>query len=92
MFKCWKLTFVHALIVIQCLSVDQLYKGQLGELPAILDSGQLCGGFQLGRCLSSHTTVIWRAPEHSNMSDRPKKQAPGKADQATIGNDTHMDC
>jgi len=24
--------------VIQCLSVDQLYKGQLAELPAILDS------------------------------------------------------
>jgi len=25
-------------IVIQCLLVDQLYKGQLAELPAILDS------------------------------------------------------
>jgi len=26
------------------------------------------------------------------MSDRPEKQAPGKADQETISNDTHMDC
>jgi len=25
-------------MVIQCLSVDQLYKGQLAELPTILDS------------------------------------------------------
>jgi len=30
--------------------------------------------------------------EHLSMSDRPEKQAPGKADQGTIGNDTHMDC
>jgi len=27
--------------------------------------------------------------DHSNMSDRPEKQAPGKADQGTIGNYTH---
>jgi len=26
----------------------------------------------------SHTIAIWRPPEHSSMSDRPKKQAPGK--------------
>jgi len=26
------------------------------------------------------------------MSDRPKKQAPGKADQGTIDNDTHINC
>jgi len=26
------------------------------------------------------------------MSDRPEKQAPGKADQGNNGNDTHMDC
>jgi len=55
-------------------------------------SGQLCGNFQLSGCLSSHTTAIWRSPEHSSMLDRPKKQTPGKADQGTIGNDTHMDC
>jgi len=26
------------------------------------------------------------------MSDMLEKQAPGKADQGTIGNDTHRDC
>ena len=31
-------TFLCESIVIQCLSVDQLYKGQLAELPTILDS------------------------------------------------------
>jgi len=30
--------FLGESIVIQCLSVDQLYKGQLAELAAILDS------------------------------------------------------
>jgi len=30
--------------------------------------------------------------DHSSTSDRLKKQAPGKAEQGTIGNDTHMDC
>jgi len=30
--------------------------------------------------------------DHLSTSDRPKKQAPGKVDQGTIGNDTHMDC
>jgi len=28
---------------------------------------------------------------HSRTSNRPKKQAPGKADQVTIGNDTYID-
>ena len=42
--------------------------------------------------------VVWRFParwvpfQHTSTSDRPGKQAPGKADQGTIGNDTHMDC
>jgi len=26
------------------------------------------------------------------MSDRLEKQAPGKAEQGNIGNDTHIDC
>ena len=30
--------FLRESIVIQCLLVDQLYKGQLAELPTILDS------------------------------------------------------
>jgi len=30
--------------------------------------------------------------DHPSTSDRPKKQALGKAEQGTIGNDTHMDC
>jgi len=47
-------------------------------------SGQSCGDFQLGRCLSIHTTAIGRPPEYSSMSDRPEKQASGKADQGTM--------
>jgi len=42
--------------------------------------------------LSSQTTAIWRPPKHSSMSDRLEKQAPGKANQGTTGNDTHTDC
>jgi len=30
--------------------------------------------------------------DHLSTPDRPKKQAPEKAEQGTIGNDTHMDC
>jgi len=55
-------------------------------------SGQLCGDFQLGGCLSSHTTAIWRLPEYSSTLDSPEKQAPGNAEQETIGNDTHTYC
>jgi len=40
---------------------------------------------------STPITVIWRPPEHLSMSDRIEKQAPGKADQWIIDNDTHMD-
>jgi len=28
----------------------------------------------------------------AGQRNRPEKQAPGKADWGTIGNDTHMDC
>jgi len=30
--------------------------------------------------------------DYPSSSDRPEKQVPEKADQGTIGNDTHMDC
>jgi len=45
-------------------------------------SGQSCGDFQPGGCLFIHTTAIWRPPKHLSTSDRPNKQAPGKADQS----------
>jgi len=54
-------------------------------------SAQSCGDLQLGGCLSSHTTAIWRPPEHLNTSDRPEKTAPRIADQWIIGNGIHMD-
>ena len=132
--------FLHESIVIQCLSVDELYKGQLAELPTILDSFyatitndhigmEVGGGGELRMwwvflCVEADTArrshlkpiqtlditnsiqfdgqafcpVVWRFParwvpfQHTSTSDRLEKQAPGKADQGTIGNDTHMDC
>jgi len=30
--------------------------------------------------------------DHPSTSDRPERQAPGKADQENNGNDTHMHC
>jgi len=30
--------------------------------------------------------------DHPSTSDRPEKQAPGKADKGNNGNDTHRDC
>jgi len=30
--------------------------------------------------------------DHLSTSDSPEKHVPGKADQGTTGNDTHMDC
>jgi len=53
-------------------------------------SGQSYGNFQQGGYLSIHTTAIWRQPEHSSTSDRPKKTAPWKEDQWIIGNGIHM--
>jgi len=43
---------------------------------------------QLGAC----PFTLLPFEEHLNTSERPEKQAPGKADQGNIGNDTHMDC
>ena len=52
--------------------------------------GQSCGNFQLGGCLSTHTTAIWSPLKHIRQAWFLKK-ALGKVDQWTIGNDAHMD-
>ena len=43
------------------------------------------GDFQQGGCLYKPTSGIQWTPEHSWTSDRPQKQASGKADQSTCG-------
>ena len=45
------------------------------------------GDFPQGGCLYKPTSSIQWTPEHSQMSDRPQKQASEKADQSTFDGD-----
>ena len=51
---------------------------------------QLCGELQPAVCLSRGVGAIWRPPKHSWMSDKPQKQATGKAVWASFSTNGYL--
>ena len=73
------------------LSAPHITKINAAKSMPILTS-QLCGDLLPAACLSMQDRATYRLPEHSQMSDRLKKEALVKTDCCTFGYDIHMSC